>query len=178
MPGTSVKKIYLVGMPGAGKTTFGKKLANALGYAFIDLDARIEAEVQLTIPEIFESKGETYFRQVEHDCLLQTKFKHSAIIATGGGTPCFFNQMEWMNAHGLTIYLEAMPQLLADRIVAGEGRRPLFDGKNPQERLQYIIHLLEARKHCYNQAKLKIKVPVNNLQTVATQALQLLNRAD
>jgi len=177
MPNKSAKNIYLVGMPGAGKSTIGKKLAKVLGYAFIDLDVRIEAQEKQNISEIFESKGESYFRKAEHQCLLQTQHEQSALIATGGGAPCYFNQMEWMNEHGLTIYLEAAPQLLTDRIVAGESRRPLFEGKNPNDILQYIIQLLDARKQCYEQAKLRIKIPVNNLQTTAKQALQLLNQA-
>ena len=176
MPNKSAKNIYLVGMPGAGKSTIGKKLAKVLGYAFIDLDVRIEVQEKLTISEIFESKGEAYFRNAEHLCLLQTQQEQSALIATGGGAPCYFNQIEWMNEHGLTIYLEAVPQLLTDRIVAGENRRPLFERKNPDEILQYIMHLFEARKHCYEQAKLKIKIPANNLQTIAKQALKLLNQ--
>ena len=176
MPNKSAKNIYLVGMPGAGKSTIGKKLAKVLGYVFIDLDARIEAQEKLNISEIFESKGEAYFRKAEHQCLLKTQHEQSVLFATGGGTPCYYNQMEWMNENGLTIYLEAAPQLLTDRIVAGESKRPLFEGKNPNEILQYIMQLLEARKDCYEQAKLKIKIPANNLQTIATQALQLLNQ--
>ncbi|MFN5664766.1 MAG: shikimate kinase [Bacteroidota bacterium] len=176
MPNKFAKNIYLIGMPGAGKSSVGKKLAKVLDYTFIDLDARIEGQEKLTLSEIFASKGEAYFREAEHQCLLQTEHEQSALIATGGGTPCYFNQLEWMNEHGLTIYLEAAPQLLTDRIVSGESKRPLFDGKNPEEILPFIMQLLEARKNCYEQAKLKIKIPVNDFQTIATQALQLLNQ--
>lgn len=101
-----MSKIFLIGYMGSGKSTAGKKLAAELGYAFIDLDHFLEKEYQQTIPEIFAARGEAEFRNMEHNTLKKVLEKSDVVISAGGGTPCYFNNMELMNNNGITIYLK------------------------------------------------------------------------
>src|SRR5437773_11285939 len=99
------KFIFLMGFMGSGKTFFGKQLAQLLNYEFIDLDELIGKNEGATIAEIFFSKGEAYFRSKESSLLKSLSQNENAVIATGGGTPCFHDNMKWMNEHGITVYL-------------------------------------------------------------------------
>lgn len=144
--------IYLVGMPASGKSTFGKKLANLLQYQFIDLDELIEEGEEMTIPDIFEQKGEAFFRDLEHQYLKKTKNKNT-LIATGGGTPCYNNNMQWMNENGTTIWLNAPLILLVSRVKQSKDR-PLFAELTDDELNQKIADLLTERTPFYAQSQL------------------------
>src|SRR5690606_34726901 len=115
--------IYIVGYMGSGKTTFGKRLAAKLNMAFVDLDNLIEVTEGKTINEIFELKGESYFREKEKEILQTTVFVNT-VVATGGGTPCFFDNMSWMNTNGKTIYLKMTAQALESRLKFDKNNRP------------------------------------------------------
>jgi shikimate kinase len=150
-------RIYLVGFMGSGKSTVGRLLARKLDLAFEDLDEKIESKYKTSIPLIFEKYDESAFRRLEQDVLHQTAGLNNTVIATGGGTPCFFDNMAWMNCHGLTIYLELHPQSLHHRIIRAKRVRPLIRQQHPHELLTFIEEKLHEREHYYRQATLMIK---------------------
>ena len=136
-----MKNIFLIGMPSSGKTTLGKKLARALGYRFVDLDKLIVNDQKKSIPEIFQEKGEAYFREVESRILQDTRPDHWLGVSTGGGAPCFFDNMDFIKKNGISLFLDVPPAELASRILKhGKDDRPLLSGvieleKELQERL-------------------------------------------
>jgi len=142
--------IYLVGMPASGKSTFGKKLANLLNYSFIDLDSAIEEGEQQSISDIFEQKGEAFFRKLETQYLKKTKSKKQ-VIATGGGTPCHHTNMDWMNENGTTIWLDAPLNLLVSR-AKQSNNRPLFNQLTADELKHKISLMLDERTTFYAQS--------------------------
>ena len=139
-------RIFLVGLPGAGKSTVGEYLAKELNYSFYDLDTRIEREVSKTIAEIFEENGEPYFRKIESEQLLQLGHE-KIVVATGGGTPCFYDNMNWMCQNGLTIFLNPGLEIISHRI-SKQAHRPLI-GEDKEKSLK---ELLKKRIPLYNQA--------------------------
>lgn len=139
-------RLFLIGLPGSGKTTMGKELAKELAYTFIDLDDRIVSSAGKSIAEIFTQDGEERFREIERDELRKIVGER-CVIATGGGAPCFHRNMDWMQANGFTVYLNPMLEIIAER-VADDTNRPLISG-DPLETLQ---NLLEKRKSFYQQA--------------------------
>ena len=149
--------IYLVGMPASGKTTFGKKLASKIGYDFVDLDQIIINQEKQNITDIFENKGEDYFRIVERDTLHLTNSFIKTVIATGGGAPCFFNNMDFINKNGLSIWLNVSIESLAMRIMQGESERPMFKNKNRNEIIEFLQLKLSEREPFYQKAKLKLE---------------------
>lgn len=149
-------RIFLVGFMGCGKTTVGKRLANLIHYEFIDLDHQIEQAEGCAVSELFSIKGETYFRQLEKQALHQTFKKQQTVIATGGGAPAFFDNMEQMNQQGITIYLELSPKTLLERLQNAKNQRPLLMDKNEKDLFDYITQTLQKRESHYRQAKLII----------------------
>ena len=133
---------------GAGKTTLGKRLARIAGFSFIDLDKEIETIEKRKIPQIFEVEGEDYFRVKEAECLRSLSGKENLVIATGGGTPCYHGNMEWMNGEGKTVYLRLTPQALFSRLTGGSAR-PLLKGMDKEEMLGYIQTKLKEREEYY-----------------------------
>lgn len=99
-----MSRIFLIGFMGCGKTTLGRKLATRLGYTFYDLDHLLEEQAGMSVAEYFSSFGETAFRLAESEILKNTSYGENAVISTGGGLPCFFDNMDWMKAHGITLY--------------------------------------------------------------------------
>lgn len=148
------KPIYLTGFMGSGKTTFGRMLANTLNRDFVDLDHYIEEQERATVPDLFTTLGEKGFRTLEQKALLSTKEMGNTIIATGGGAPCFFDNMAFMNRHGHTIYLKVTPEELSKRLLPARSHRPLIAGKSKSELLDYIRAKLSERAPYYNQAKI------------------------
>ena len=139
----------MVGLPGAGKTTWGRRLASELKYIFVDLDHEIEKMHGRPIKEIFRSEGETHFRTLEKECLLKSiNDKDSFIMATGGGTPCFFDNMHRMNDNGFTIYLKVSPKVSEERLKTDVSRPLLYTGS--------IKILYESRKVCYEKANIHV----------------------
>lgn len=139
---------------GSGKTAMGRLLAKSLNLDFYDLDAWIEKKYHTTIACIFSEKGENHFREIEKNCLRETGTFENVVISTGGGAPCFFDNMEFMNENGITIYIKLTPEHLADRLLATRnGVRPLIAGKSAEELIQFINDNLEKRAKFYEQAK-------------------------
>ncbi len=149
-----MQRIFLIGYMGSGKTSMGKLLATQLAYDFVDLDAYIEAKYHKTISQIFAEKGENKFREIERDCLRLVGEFERAIISTGGGSPCYFHNMDYMNAHGLTIYLRLTPEQLAVRLETSRaGKRPLLADRKGEELRQFITEGLLTREPFYSQAR-------------------------
>lgn len=146
-------KVFLIGFMGSGKTTIGKKLANYLKYEFVDLDKLIESKAGMSIVNYFEMHGESAFRQLERDTLQKTEFPENVIIATGGGAPCFGDNMEWMNKNGLVAYLSLSPKALASRLEHSKTDRPLIRHLKGDELINFISSKLQDREVFYNQAK-------------------------
>lgn len=137
---------------GCGKTTWGKKLATRLGYEFIDLDTILVEQAGKSIAEYFEEHGEAAFRQLESDVLKHYPYPAKAVISTGGGLPCFFDHMAWMNSHGQTLYIKLSPKTLADRLENARVVRPVLQGKKGDELVAFVEGKLAEREGFYNQA--------------------------
>ena len=145
--------IFFTGFMGCGKTSWGRKLAAHLGYEFIDLDHVLEAQAGMSIAEYFSSFGEESFRLLESEVLKQAEYPENAVISTGGGLPCFFDHMQWMNSHGKTVYIQLSPKTLVDRLEKGKAKRPLLNEKHGDELLAFITEKLAEREAWYLQAK-------------------------
>jgi shikimate kinase len=150
------KKIFLVGMPASGKSTIGKLLAGQLRLAFHDLDHLIAEREKKTIAEMFDQHGEPYFRELERDCLLEFLLKNTSyVLATGGGTPCFFDNMAIMNSYGTTVFLDVNIMDIHTKLASKRNqKRPLLAGKSSAELEQELLRKYEERKPFYNQSKI------------------------
>lgn len=149
-------RIYLIGFMGSGKTTQGKKIARMIGYDFVDMDKWIEEKDGLTISDIFEQKGEAYFRKRETETILELNSREKVVISTGGGAPCFGENMKLLNESGLTVYLKLSPAALQSRLVNSYIERPLVSGKSETELRKTIEEMLEIRESFYMQAAMVI----------------------
>ncbi|GHT51834.1 shikimate kinase [Bacteroidia bacterium] len=151
-----MQKIFLIGYMGAGKTTVGKSLAQALNLQFIDLDTFIENRYHKRIGEIFAERGEDGFRELERKALHEVAQFEDVIISTGGGTPCFFDNMQVMNELGRTIYLKLPVEQLAARLVKSnhKEKRPLLQDKTDEGIKQFVADNLAVREPFYNQSSL------------------------
>lgn len=152
-------KIFLIGMPGSGKTTLGKQLANHLGIDFIDLDFEIEKAESRSISEIFASRGEDYFRLLESRLLGEwASGRLSFVMATGGGAPCFYKGIDVINEHGLSIFLDcSVPELIAR--VRKNRERPLLLNADEEELKSRLEKMREQRLSCYRQAAIILENP-------------------
>lgn len=146
-------RIILLGYMGAGKTTVGKALSKDLGMMFYDLDWYIENRMHMTVKEIFDERGEEGFRKIESNMLHEVAEFEDVIISCGGGTPCFFNNMDYMNRQGETIYLKATPDVLYKHLKMGRTVRPLLLNKTPDEVREFVGKQLAERETYYNKAK-------------------------
>lgn len=145
-------RILLIGFMAAGKTTLGKALARDLGLQFIDLDHYIENRYHSTISQLFAERGEEGFREIERKMLHEVTEFEDVIIATGGGTPCFYDNMEYMNSMGVTVFLQASVDVIFTRLTIARVQRPLVKGKSADELRQYITAMLEQRSPYYTRA--------------------------
>lgn len=139
---------------GAGKTTLAKKLGSKLGYQWIDTDQEIEKKEGVKVSEIFEVRGEAYFRALEKQLIDGLIPSEKMIVATGGGLPCFNNLMETLNQLGTTIYLERTPKELFQRVKQATNSRPLIAHKSDEELLEYIESTMEKRREIYLQSNI------------------------
>ena len=146
-------RIIIIGYMGAGKTTVGKALSRELGIPFYDLDWYIESRMRKTVPQIFAQKGEEGFRIIEHNMLHEVAEFEDVIISCGGGTPCFFDNMKYLNSQGETIYLKATPEVLHKHLRMGKTIRPLLLDKSPEEMLLFIREQLQHREPFYLKAR-------------------------
>jgi len=162
-------KIFLIGFMGSGKSTAGKKLAVRLGYQFIDLDEYIEKMSGMTVSSIFSSKGEHAFRKLEKEALDQIDRLTGVVIATGGGTPCFSDNMDFMNKSGETVYLKMPVKKLIERLQHEKEHRPLICGKSDEELDQYVRDKLKEREVYYRKAQIMIDGDPLNLEALLTR---------
>ena len=149
-------KVFLVGFMGSGKSTLGKKLSELMNVSFIDLDSKIEESEGKSVNEIFRERGEEYFRNLEAEALRAIARIRNAVIATGGGAPCFYDNMEWMNENGVTVYLKAEPGELYHRLLKERETRPLLAHLGDVALFDYIMSSLAHREPYYAQATIKL----------------------
>ena len=151
-------RIILIGYMGAGKTTIGKALSKELGITFYDLDWYIESRMRKTVSEIFAERGEEGFRQIEYNMLHEVAEFEDVIISCGGGTPCFFDNMDYLNQQGQVVYLKAEPEVLYKHLQMAKVERPLLKGKSKEELLTFIKEQLDKREPFYTKARYTLDV--------------------
>jgi len=152
-------RIYLIGYMGCGKSTLGRRLSQHTGLQFVDMDHYIEERNCKTIPRIFAEEGEAEFRNKERKALEELSQFNDIIIATGGGAPCFFDNIDMMNRSGKTIFMNIDPEILADRLLKSKTERPLIKGKSREELVAFIDETLKKRNEFYHQAHIQITQP-------------------
>ncbi len=149
-----MKRVFLVGYMGAGKTTVGRDLARLAGLSFIDLDCYIERRYHKAVSQLFAERGEGAFREMERNLLHEVAEFENVLISTGGGAPCFFDNMEFMNARGTTVYLKVSVAELAKRLESCRHTRPVLKGRSGEELRAFIAESLEARSPFYTKASI------------------------
>lgn len=155
-----MQSIILTGYMCVGKTTVGKALAKELGQTFYDLDWYIEERFHTKVSKVFAEEGEERFRDLERRMLHEVAEFENVVVACGGGTPCFYDNMDYMNRTGQTFYLKASPETIMQHLSISRGERPLLKGKTPAQLRTYIIEQLAQREPFYNKAQHTIDVNV------------------
>lgn len=156
-------KIFLIGFMGSGKSTAGRKLASQLNWSFIDLDEKIQKMEGMKIPDIFSLRGEPYFRELETKALQELKSETDTVISTGGGTPCFGDNMDFMLDSGLTIYIKMTPVSLKKRLEGSAEGRPLLKEIDRKDLQGYITAKIAEREKWYSRAEIIIDGVNNDL---------------
>ncbi len=146
--------LFLWGFMGSGKSFYGRRIAREWQLPFYETDLAVEATTGMSIPEIFAKEGEKAFRSYEQHALLAVDSSQPAIIATGGGTPCFYDNAAWMKNHGLTLYLHLPVEALVTRLLHSHAKRPLLPENNEKELRIHVEQLLQLREKIYRQAHL------------------------
>lgn len=166
-------RIYIVGFMGVGKTTLARVLAEYLQKSVIDLDHFIEERQFKTVPQLFEEYGEDGFRKIEEERLLELTSFNDVVVSTGGGAPCFFDNMDVMNNSGLTIFIDLPVEIIAQRLLKSKTERPLIKGKSEAELIEFIGERLEARRPFYSKAQVTInpadKLPEEVMHMIINQ---------
>ena len=155
-----MRRIILVGYMGSGKTTVGKALSKETGMMFYDLDWYIESRMRKSVSQIFAERGEEGFRKIEYNMLHEVAEFEDVIISCGGGTPCFFDNMDYLNQQGDVIYLKATPETLYKHLLMAKIERPLLKGKSAEELIAYITEHLKERSPFYEKARYILDVNV------------------
>ena len=148
-----MRRIILIGYMGSGKTTVGKALSKETGMMFYDLDWYIESRMRKSVSQIFAEKGEEGFRKIEYNMLHEVAEFEDVIISCGGGTPCFFDNMDYLNQQGDVVYLKATPETLYKHLLMAKIERPLLKGKSSEELIAYITDHLKERAPFYEKAR-------------------------
>lgn len=170
-----MNRIFLIGYMGSGKTTVGKLLTEKLGYSFVDMDHHIEEKQFKTVSQIFAELGEKKFRLLEQQCLHEVAEFENVVISTGGGAPCFFDNMEYMNARGLTVYLKLSPEQLAERLEASKvNKRPLLAERKGEELRRFIADGLAKRETFYANAALEL---TGDFETVIENVFRIVTNS-
>lgn len=152
------RRIILLGYMGSGKTTIGHALSHDIGMPFYDLDWYIETRMHRTIKQLFDERGEDGFRTIERNMLHEVAEFENVIISCGGGTPCFFDNMDYLNGQGDTVYLKCSPDVLFKHLSMGKTVRPLLLNKTPDEVRAFIGEQLKEREQFYGRAKHQLDV--------------------
>ena len=153
-----MRRIILIGYMGSGKTTVGKALSKETGMMFYDLDWYIESRMHKTVAQIFAERGEEGFRKIEYNMLHEVAEFEDVIISCGGGTPCFFDNMDYLNGQGDVCYLKATPEVLYKHLLMGKVERPLIKGKSPEELITFITEQVGKREEFYTKARYTLDV--------------------
>lgn len=169
-------RIILIGYMGAGKTTVGKELAKTLGVTFYDLDWYIESRMRKTVKQIFDNGGEESFRRIERNMLHEVAEFENVVVSCGGGTPCFYDNIEYMNAQGDTVYLKATPEVLYSHLQMGRSVRPLLLGKSPDEMRTFITQQLALREPYYLKARHTLDVNLLDNHDKICQSVEQLRQ--
>ena len=164
------RKIFLIGFMGSGKSTFGKKLSKEISLPFIDLDKEIEKKAKCSISEIFKYLGEESFRNMESELLKSFEHLEGFVMATGGGTPCFFNNIEYINSTGTSIYIQLDTKSIFNRLSNAKNIRPTIKDKKEDDLMTFIEETFQERKSIYEQAHFT----VNGLNIETKQVIALL----
>lgn len=172
-------RIILIGYMGSGKTTLGKALSKELGLPFFDLDWYIENRFCRTVSQLFAERGEDGFRQLERAMLHEVAEFENVVIAAGGGTPCFFDNIDYMNRQAQTVYLKTTPEVLFRHLHMGKQKRPLLNGKTDEELRAYIVDSLAHRAPFYEKAGYILNTDLldthKQIQKTIVQLRNLLN---
>ena len=152
-----MNRIYLVGYMGAGKTTAAKRIANRLGWEVADTDDLFEAKYRISVCDFFNKYDEQLYRKLESEVLKATESFENVVISTGGGTACYFDNMEWMNLHGLTVFLRISEKAVVDRLLHAKRKRPLSTGKTEAELTEFVNRHYTSRLPFYEQAQITVK---------------------
>ena len=154
---------------GAGKTTAAKRLANRLGWEVADTDAMFEEKYRISICDFFNKYDEPLYRKLESEVLKSTADLENVVISTGGGTACYFDNMDWMNQHGLTVFLRISQKAVVDRLLHAKRKRPLAEGKTESELTEFVNRHYTERLPFYEQAKITVKAEDLDLENLIKQ---------
>ena len=171
-----MQRIFLIGFMGAGKTTIGKELASQMKLSFVDLDLFIENRYRKTIPQIFAEKGEEAFRDMEQKALHEVAEFEDVVIATGGGTPCFHQNMLFMNEKGTTVYLNVSIDKLIKRITLHQNTRPVLKGRSTGELKLFVEETIAKRSPFYEQAGIIFNTDMSDIALLCSQLKQEIFR--
>jgi shikimate kinase len=167
--------VYLIGMPAAGKSSIGKQLAKKTNYTFTDLDDIISAKEEVSIKQLFQEKGEAYFREIESKYLKEvSQTKENIVVSLGGGTPCFYDNMDVILSSGKVFYINAPNYVIISRIMRGVTKRPLFAGLNDTELSDKINFLLKEREAFYLKAHHQIDAKTRSKKDIVEEILSLI----
>ena len=169
-----IQKYFIVGMPSSGKSTIGKLLSRQLFTEFIDLDELIVQHEGISITDIFQKKGESYFRELERQILMEQLSRNGSgyVLATGGGTPCFFDNMDLMNQHGVTIFINVPIEDLFQKLQKkGTQKSPLLQNKSSEELLLELQSKFDERKKYYAESQIILKQTFIDISERVNQVL-------
>nr|WP_311490765.1 shikimate kinase [uncultured Alloprevotella sp.] len=155
-----MKAIILIGYMCVGKTTIGKELAKRRGQMFYDLDWYIEERFRKRVPQIFAEEGEEAFRKKERNMLHEVAEFENVVVSCGGGTPCFFDNIDYMNQAAEVIYLKASPETILSHLKISKGKRPLLEGMSPEELQTFVTDQIQTREDFYLRARHVVDVDV------------------
>ena len=167
LPYKTKKMLFLIGFMGSGKSTTGQQLAKVVGADFQDLDEIIETAENQTIAQIFDNRGEHFFREIEsHHLKTIQEGEHPKVVAVGGGTPCFLDNMDWMNTNGTTIFLNPTVDILFNRLKSETAHRPILAGKTDETLRHFITEKLNSRLHFYKKANIVIDIESDDFNVI------------
>jgi len=167
--------IYLIGYMGSGKTTVGQRLAKLMDYTFVDVDQLFEEQYRLSISDFFEKYDEAAFRQIEKDLIAEVSIGSHQIISTGGGAPCFFDNLEVMKKSGLVVYIQMAVKSLADRLSNAKRVRPILKDLSGEDLNAFIEKQLTEREVFYKQATITVKGESINMDALVDSIRPLLS---
>ena len=174
-----MRRIIIIGYMGSGKTTVGRALAKELGLPFYDLDWYIESRMRKKVSQIFAERGEEGFRQIERSMLHEVAEFEDVVVSCGGGTPCFFDNIDYMNEQAQVVWLKATPEVLHKHLMMGKGDRPLLKGKTPDELIAYIREQLQYREQFYSKAAYVLDVSLmdnyDKIKVTVSKLCELMN---